>query len=643
MRFRRLFVCALLVAAISTGLVLWFPWTPADAPLPLPRAVPSLNASTDVAFIGAERCAACHAPEHASYKRTAHSQAMGAVPLNDDPPAGDFFDPLSRKHYAAVRDQGRLFHVESLPGAGQAPESSTDRSKLVELLREEPKYVIGSGHFSRSYLIDHDGFLYESPLTWYASQQAWKLSPGYERSNLGFSRPVEERCLFCHAGRLEAVDRSPHKVRLLTGAIDCERCHGPGALHDEKWSRERRPLPLAHPAAGSGLEDQADLTIVNPARLSRARSEDICAQCHLHSAATVELRGRRLADFRPGQYLADYVAHFAPRQPKREMEVVGHVEQMRRSACYRGSETLTCITCHDPHSTLSDAESRERYRSICLECHQPAACSQPLVERQRHSPTDDCVACHMPKGDTEIPHIAFTHHRIAIHAPASIAAMPGSGSAESPGSDAELIEMDSNTQVPHADQQRNLGLACLQFSDAAEGAIHASRLRGQALDLLTPLEPLNDADVHAALARLAWGSNHLLTLRHARRVLELDAISPLNVSSDALATAEATLGSTLYFQERLLEAAPHLERACQLRPNADLWIMLAEVLFGQGDAAAALLAAEAAFRLAPDRPRYAAVYLRLLEQQGEKEKARQLRQALPAIERYRQQIDLPAQ
>ena len=34
---------------------------------------------------------------------------------------------------------------------------------------------------------------------------------------------------------------------------------------------------------------------------------------------------------------------------------------------------------------------------------------------ERESLANDCVQCHMPHSPTDIPHLAFTHHRIGIY------------------------------------------------------------------------------------------------------------------------------------------------------------------------------------------------------------------------------------
>src|SRR4029077_6877939 len=127
-----------------------------------------------------------------------------------------------------------------------------------------------------------EGFLVESPVTWYSAKKAWGMSPGYDAPDQpGFERAAGEGCLSCHAGRAEAVGGSLHRMHVTESAIACERCHGPGSLHTERHRPPAVPEAVRH----------RDLTIVNPKRLPRELSESICQQCHLRPTAVVPARG----------------------------------------------------------------------------------------------------------------------------------------------------------------------------------------------------------------------------------------------------------------------------------------------------------------------------------------------------------------
>ncbi len=552
------------------------------------------NARRDVAYVGTGRCASCHPHEHESYRRTAHSLALADLDVALEPEDGEFEDRLSQRTYRIHRDGKTMRHEESIrTAAGE---------KLV--LADLPiKYVVGSGRFSRTYLVEREGVLYESPATWYAARPGWGISPGFQHFNPGFQRAMELRCLWCHVGRLDYVEDGPQRVAFHSQAIDCERCHGAGGLHVEK-----------HKAGGKALEPNAesnseyDDTIVNPARLDRQRREDICAQCHYHGAATVEIRGRNVLDYRPGQRLSDYQLHYSLRTPGQVMEVVGHAEQMHLSRCYQSSDSLTCTTCHPPHDRPPTEERVSFYRGKCLTCHTDQACGLPLAKRLAADAADNCITCHMPQSPTEIPHFAFNHHRIGIHAEKPGGSSGGSAAATA-GEPGELILADKVAGLSNYDQQRNLGLAYMRFSNAAGQDEHGPVYRNRALEILEGIDywQHDDFEVRAGLSELYWGVAPGRTIEEARAVVSAAGATP-----EAAATACFTLASTLYKIERPDESRQWLERAVKSRPSADVWMMLSDCRLQTGDLSGSVEAARKAAQTAPDRPRYVSRLIELL-------------------------------
>src|SRR5262249_7133305 len=155
------------------------------------------------------------------------------------------------------------------------------------------------------------------------------------------------------------------------------------------------------------------------------------------------------------------------------MTVVGHVEQLRQSKCYQKSESLSCITCHDPHAKSKPADSVAFHKQKCLDCHASQPCSLPAEERLKQNPADNCAACHMPRGKTDVQHVAFTHHRIGRHTKQPEPA---------PVSDAttELVVFDDNPRLTEPDRQRNLGLAYKELARGATSERDAGEYRDRA-------------------------------------------------------------------------------------------------------------------------------------------------------------------
>ncbi|MDB4883215.1 MAG: hypothetical protein JWL95_1981 [Gemmatimonadetes bacterium] len=238
-------------------------------------------------------------------------------------------------------------------------------------------YVIGSGRKGQTYLFRHGSDqLFELPVSYWTSLGRWVNSPGYAEGTMNFGRPATPRCLECHSTWFPQVADSARTNRFRpTGAvlgITCEKCHGAGQAHVD---RER-----------SALHSLLPRSIVNPARLSRARQLEACAQCH---GGVGELRTAAFT-YLPGQPLREHLRLRAP-APTEQIDVHGNqVALLERSRCFRASQ-MTCSSCHDVHRTQRDPVALS---GRCLTCHQERSCG--LFPVQGHALKGRCVDCHMP-------------------------------------------------------------------------------------------------------------------------------------------------------------------------------------------------------------------------------------------------------
>jgi hypothetical protein len=538
-----------------------------------------LNDSPDVAHVGSQACADCHEAEHQSYLLTAHSRALEAVRLAEEPPDASFRHDRSNRMFHSARVSGQFVHRQQrLSSAGD-----------VLLAEERPlKYAIGSGHHSRSYLAEIDGFLVESPLTWYAARQGWEMSPGYDRpEHLGFERQADHGCLVCHAGHAEKVAGNRDRVTLHELAIGCESCHGAGALHVARRSGAKPAVDHSGPAG----DQAADLTIVHPDRLSRAERDALCAGCHLRGAATVTLRGRTLDDLRPGRKLEEVRLDYIAGPSTDKMTVVGHMEQMRTSACYQRSDSLTCISCHDPHAPPTAAERVGYYREKCNECHHEQ-CGLPRDVRLQRNADDNCVTCHMPQRPTDLPHFAFTHHRIGLHSEEN---PPGQQEATA----ATLVPLFDEQVLSPPDRERCLGLAYLEISDKQPTGALRNECLGRAEQLLTSArqQGAGDVEVLAALARLAWERGDW------RRGRELAALTLAedDRGSGARTTALVVEANSAFELRDHPAAIVALEELTKLRRRSDDWVLLGRALGASGRLEEAAVALAKAADIQPFR------------------------------------------
>ncbi len=357
---------------------------------------PYQNTRPGVKYVGDEACARCHATIAETYRQ--HPMGRSLFPIAAAPPAGIersngklLFEAQGFEYSIAHRD-GRVFHQETRRDAS---------GRIVAQNEAEIQFVLGSGRQGFAYLIERDGFLFQSPISWYTHKERWDLSPGYEKVNAHCDRPIKSACLFCHANQVEPVAGTLNRYQqpIFRGhAIGCERCHGPGELHIGK----------------SLIVAGKDMTIVNPADLESSLRDAVCEQCHLNGRRRALRADRRDSDFRPGFPFYRFWTVLEPAGGPAENRFVGQVEQTHESRCYQASRgRFGCISCHDPHRLPAIAEKTTYYRDRCLECHADRGCSLTKIVRLGRSPNDDCVACHMPRlPNSDVVHAATTDHRI---------------------------------------------------------------------------------------------------------------------------------------------------------------------------------------------------------------------------------------
>jgi hypothetical protein len=240
-----------------------------------------------------------------------------------------------------------------------------------------------------------------------------------------------------------------------------------------------------------------------------------------------------------------------------KMELIGQVEQMESSRCFRASGgKLGCISCHDPHRLPPPATKLEYYRGRCLECHERRGCALPAAERLSRGPGEDCIACHMPRpAVADIPHTVTTDHRIprVSSTPEPRPARPR----EAPGLPGEFVPRDYHWDLMTVEERRE-----------------AARDRGVALEL-------------AAQALLAAPPLARLAAAHAVTFLE----AAVRDHPDDLPARES-LGYALGMLDRLAEARHAYEEALRIEPRREMALpYLARTLAGlrRHDLAAAAL------------------------------------------------------
>ena len=365
-------------------------------PVPVPRD----------GHVGSKACAQCHMDIYHEFSRTSMGRSVFPVTpefLKTLPASASIHDEkLNRYLEVYVRD-GKLYQSEY--------EMNPD-GKDVFRDAHEMEWIIGAGDNGFSAITSKGDYLFQGPLSFYSKPRSWGLSPGYEFGNYGFNRPILPGCIFCHSGQPKPAAEGNGRFAdppFAEMAIGCENCHGPGIAH---------VTLMQMGSAGFGKNDPS---IVNPAHLAPALSDNICISCHQTGDVRVLQPGKDYGDFRPGEPLDNTLAILMV-PPKRESppqsDLLEHYYSMTLSKCYRASGgRLSCITCHDPHVEPSREEAPAYFAKKCLSCHAEKSCTLPLEVRQHNTPPDDCAGCHMPKRDVqEISHSSITNHRILARA-----------------------------------------------------------------------------------------------------------------------------------------------------------------------------------------------------------------------------------
>lgn len=187
-----------------------------------------------------------------------------------------------------------------------------------------------------------------------------------------------QECAYCHVVGFDNKNNEWTEF-----GIGCEACHGPGSAH----------------ADGPNIDN-----IYNPARMPRAISGDVCAQCHTRGKSPSGKEDHPVG-FKVGDQLLP--SYFTP-VPLDDSEAWWpdgaakmHRQQgieWRQSIHFRGG--VDCADCHEVHRQSGSAGStRLAGNTLCRECHpdtstDPVLGHAPIAGAPQHS---DCVECHMPR------------------------------------------------------------------------------------------------------------------------------------------------------------------------------------------------------------------------------------------------------
>jgi len=336
---------------------------------PSERANPNLREN----YLGDDACVACHRDKVETYHRSAH-YLTSRLPAKDSI-LGNFSPD---ENILKTSNPDLFFRMEAKDG-GFFQTAVQGVPPYVTTRTEPFGLVVGSGGKGQTFLFWKGDLLFQLPVS-YWKDVGWVNSPGYRDGVAYFDRPVNSRCLECHGTYFDSLAPPINRYSQtgLTVGITCEKCHGPGRAHVQRFGSKSAVIP-------------SDPAVLNPARFSRERQMDLCAWCHAgHGTALVPA-----FSYVPGKQLDKYID--LP-QPDSNAPIDVHGDQvglLKKSRCFQAS-AMTCLTCHDVHTSQHDLQAFSQH---CLNCHKPET---DMFPKQNHQAASNCIACHMPLQETNL-------------------------------------------------------------------------------------------------------------------------------------------------------------------------------------------------------------------------------------------------
>ena len=523
------------------------------SPLPQPQR-PAPRAQRPASdFVGSSKCASCHADQYAAWQRSTHA-AAGA--------AASQARTIARFNGPPIRFRD----AEVTPRAQGGTITFTVRQTGRPELTFRAEGAVGGGHMvgggTQGFVSRFpDGTVRFLPFDFIRRENAWFCNTN-GRANRGWVPVTADlaladcsdwppmrvlgdelrftNCQSCHGSQIEvALDSTAHAYRTTYTSlgINCESCHGSGRRHIE--------LVTSGESARTGDIGMEALAVVD-----KDRSLGTCWQCHA-------LKDQLAPGYRSG---ADLLSHYstllpilgdAPFYADGRVRTFAYQQGHLYSDCYR-SGSMTCTTCHDPHSQgyrdVAGAALPGRFDDRqCTSCH--ASKVADATAHTKHKPASDgsrCVSCHMPY--LQEPEIgtalryARSDHSIPIPRPAFDSTLGVVSACRGCHTDRSVAALEQHTRdwygtlKPHAP-----AVAALLRAPAVADESDAAKL------LLVPEEQHAPALV-AALAHFAerYLEPDMPSLSNVtrRRLEALGAHADIDVRALALASLHYAAGNT---------------------------------------------------------------------------------------------------
>jgi Cytochrome c554 and c-prime len=311
-------------------------------------------------------CVTCHAGVANSYAHAPMRHAMEPAATNPT---------LIAHPNLTVQQNGYSYSVQTK--SGLSTYAVSDGTGTLSL----PIHWVFGQH-SQTFVLEKDGKLYESLVSYFPREQGLATTPGDELlkpKNLteAMGRELSQweslMCFNCHASGATAGTQLT--LNKLTPGLECERCHIGAQQHMiDAQSDNFKTLPKA-------LK-----------RMSSGETSNFCGQCHRTWETVVRNHWKGPA--------------FVRFQPYR----------LQNSKCFAADDPrIGCLACHNPHQQVNHDQAF--YDKKCLACHgENKAASPAAAPAAKACPVAkaNCSTCHMPKVELPGGHALFTDHQIRV-------------------------------------------------------------------------------------------------------------------------------------------------------------------------------------------------------------------------------------
>ncbi len=344
-------------------------------------------------------CMSCHPGQYATWYASFHrtmTQAVGPHTVVA-PFDGRKLEWRDRAFVVNRREQ-EFWVTEVKPGDSQGVEEIAAPKRVV--------MSTGSRHQQIYWTPAENGSLTQFPWVYEMAMARWIPS---EHT---FLRPDDWKqndptwnihCIRCHSvGALPNFNAEENKwnTEVTELGIACAGCHGPSEEHIRV---HQNPL-YRHLMR---ILDLPDPNIVNPRRLTKERSAEVCGQCHAWALLPGGFYGGKWQRFRSGKKLEqhftllDSTVSNADNMfwPDGSARAGGReYNSMILSGCFTNGE-MTCVSCHalhgnEPKDLIEPFMNGDR---SCLQCH--AEVGGNITRHTFHEPESSgsrCLNCHMP-------------------------------------------------------------------------------------------------------------------------------------------------------------------------------------------------------------------------------------------------------